>query len=84
MSITIDAIYENGLLRLDHPLSGLKEQAKVRLTIEADEESLQSANAQLATIIERIDRRRAAIYQRCGELGDSTELIREGREKELE
>ncbi len=83
-SITIDAVYENGMLKLAQPLSELKERAKVRLTIEAVDESLQSANNQLAAILERIDRRRAAIYQRCGELEDSTELIREGRERELE
>lgn len=84
MSITIDAIYENGMLKLAQPLSELKERAKVRLTIEAAYESLQSGPTQLATILERIDRRRAAVYQRCGELEDSAELIREGRERELE
>ncbi|MGH9802067.1 MAG: antitoxin family protein [Blastocatellia bacterium] len=84
MSITIDAIYESGTLRLAQPLSELKERTKVRLTIEAADESSQSGSNQLASILERIDRRRAAIYQRCGELEDSAVLIREGRERELE
>lgn len=83
MSITIDAIYENGVLRLDQPLTQLKERTKVHLTIEAADESPESTNVPLATILERMERRREAIYQRCGELGDSVELIREGREKEL-
>ena len=83
MSITIDAIYENGVLRLAQPLTELREQTKVHLTIEAAGDSPGSASTPLAAILERIDRRREAIYQRCGELGDSVELIREGREKEL-
>lgn len=83
MSITIDAIYENGVLRLAQPLTQLKERAKVHLTIEAADDSLEPASAPLATILERMASRREVIYQRCGELGDSVELIREGREKEL-
>ena len=84
MSITIDAVYEDGILKLAQPLSGLKERAKVRLTIEPADDSLQLPHTSLAGILERMDHRRVAIYKRCGELEDSTELIREGRERELE
>jgi predicted DNA-binding antitoxin AbrB/MazE fold protein len=84
MTIAIDAVYENGVLKLPQPLSGLRDQTKVHLIIEAADEPTQSEKNQLADILERIDRRRAAIYLRSGELEDSAELIREGREKELE
>jgi hypothetical protein len=36
-----------------------------------------------AELLARIDRRREAIFQRCGALSDSIDLIREGREQEL-
>ncbi|MEK7829799.1 MAG: antitoxin family protein [Acidobacteriota bacterium] len=84
MNITIDAVYENGALRLAQPLSALKDRAKVRLTIESLEQVPALPSNQLSAVLERIDRRRSAIYQRCGQLSDSAELIREGREEELE
>lgn len=84
MNITIDAVYENGALRLLEPLSALKDRAKVRLTIEPLDQTPELPINQLSAVLERIDRRRSAIYQRCGELADSAELIREGREEELE
>jgi hypothetical protein len=35
-------------------------------------------------LLARIDRRREAIFQRRGALSDSNDLIREGRDQELE
>jgi predicted DNA-binding antitoxin AbrB/MazE fold protein len=34
---TLEAIYENGVLRLLEPLEGLAEHSKVKITIEAEE-----------------------------------------------
>jgi predicted DNA-binding antitoxin AbrB/MazE fold protein len=84
MSITIEAIYEAGLLRPLEPLSSLKERARVKLTIEPQDsnEAPKPSNV-LAELLKRIDRRREAIFQRHGNLEDSVALIREGREQEL-
>lgn len=85
MSITVEAIYEAGILKPLSPLTDLPEHTKVRLTIEP-----QAADATLravrfpAELLARIDRRRAAIFQRCGELTESADLIREARKQELE
>ncbi len=85
MSITIEAIYEAGLLRPLEPLSSLKEHAKVKLTIEPhDSNDSTLLSLYLDEILRRIDRRREEIFQRCGNLEDSAALIREGREQELE
>jgi predicted DNA-binding antitoxin AbrB/MazE fold protein len=40
MRKTVEAIYENGLLRLLEPLEGLSEPCKVRVTIETVEPSV--------------------------------------------
>ncbi|MDP6357364.1 MAG: DUF104 domain-containing protein [Planctomycetota bacterium] len=37
MTRTIDAIYENGNLRLLEPLDGLAEQSRIKVTIEMEE-----------------------------------------------
>ncbi len=86
MHITAEAIYEAGILKLLTPLPALPERTKVRLTIES------SAYGETSSIglrfppelLARIDQRRAAIFQRCGGLSDSVDLIRESREQELE
>jgi predicted DNA-binding antitoxin AbrB/MazE fold protein len=85
MSITIEAIYEAGLLRPLEPLSSLKERARVKITIEPQDSSEEPRpSSYLAELLKRIDRRREAIFQRRGKLEDSAALIREGREQELE
>jgi len=43
MSHVVDAIYENGVLKLDHPLP-LEDRAKVRVTVES-----------LADVVSRLD-----------------------------
>lgn len=84
MSITIEAIYEAGLLRPLEPLLALEEHARVKVTIEPQENGgLDSPFNSLAAIVQRIDLRREQIFQRCGEFADSAALIREGREQEL-
>jgi predicted DNA-binding antitoxin AbrB/MazE fold protein len=85
MNITVEAIYEAGLLRPLEPLSALKERARVKLTIEPQDNSgLTRPSNYLAEVLRRIDRRREEIFQRRGTLEDSAALIREGREQELE
>lgn len=81
MSIIVEAIYEAGSLKLLGPLPALPEHSKVRLTIEPEAAADPPFPAALLT---RIDRRRAAIFHRCGLLPDSTDLIRKGRDEELE
>lgn len=85
MSITVEAIYEAGALKPLSPLPDLPEHARVRLTIEpaAGAASWRSARFP-AELLTRIDRRREAIFQRRGLLSDSADLIREGRDEELE
>jgi len=82
MSITVEAIYEAGILKSLNPLPALPDGVRVRLTIEPEpvSASLRFPNELLA----RIDRRREAVFQRRGALSDSNDLIREGREQELE
>lgn len=36
MSQTVEAIYENGVLRPVEPLEGIREQARVKLTVEVE------------------------------------------------
>jgi hypothetical protein len=43
-----------------------------------------AASRHSQTVLERMDRRREAIFQRRGLLDDSTILIRQSREEELE
>jgi len=81
MSIVVDAIYEAGQLKVLGPPPALPDRSRVRLTIEPE-----VAGAALrfpAELLARIDRRREAVFQRCGMLSDSNDLIREGREQEL-
>lgn len=80
MSIVVEAIYEAGILKLLKPLPELPEHTKVRLTIEPEAATPRFP----AELLARIDQRRNAIFQRCGALSDSTDLIRKGREQELE
>ena len=81
MSIVIEAIYEAGSLKLLSPLPKLPEHTKVRLTIEPED----AADLRFPTaLLTRIKQRREAVFQRCGMLPDSTDLIREGRDEELE
>ena len=82
MSIVVDAIYEAGILKELYPRPSLPERARVRLTIEP--EAVDAALRFPAELLARIDRRREAIWQRSGLLSDSADLIREGREQELE
>jgi predicted DNA-binding antitoxin AbrB/MazE fold protein len=85
MSITAEAIYEAGILKLLSPLPELPERTKVRLTIEPEASAASLPTPRFsAELLARIDRRREAIFKRCGALTDSADLIREGREKELE
>ena len=85
MSITVEAIYEAGLLRPLEPLSALEEHARVKLTIEPQDSNVSTRSPQqLAEVLARIDRRREEIFRRHGNLEDSAALIREGREQELE
>ncbi|MGE0128689.1 MAG: antitoxin family protein [Blastocatellales bacterium] len=82
MSITVEAIYEAGNLKSLNPLPALPDGARVRLTIEP-----KSAGASLRFPNElpaSIDRRREIVFQRRVALSDSNDLIREGREQELE
>ncbi|MCS6831819.1 MAG: antitoxin family protein [Armatimonadota bacterium] len=39
MTQTVDAIYENGVLRPVQPLSGIRERSRVRVTIEVRDSS---------------------------------------------
>lgn len=80
MSIVVEAIYEAGIMKLLKPLPELPERTRVRLTIEPEAAVPRFS----ADLLARVDRRRAAIFQRCGTLSDSADLIREGREQELE
>lgn len=86
MSITIDAVYEAGMLKPLEPLRELKEHTRVRLAIEADgtASSQTSGNHDLSALLERIDGRRAEIFRRGGTQEESAALIREDRERELE
>ncbi|MGH9936418.1 MAG: antitoxin family protein [Blastocatellia bacterium] len=85
MSITIEAIYEAGLLRPLEPLVALGERAIVKLTIEPqDSGDITRPSRYLAEVLRRIDQRREEIFRRRGNLEDSAALIREGREQELE
>ncbi|MGI8565504.1 MAG: antitoxin family protein [Pyrinomonadaceae bacterium] len=85
MSITVEAIYEAGILKPLSPLTELPEHARVRLTIEPQAaDSTLRAERFPADLMARIDRRRGAIFRRRGELADSADLIREARERELE
>lgn len=86
MSITAEAIYEAGIMKLLAPLPELPEGTKVRLTIEPANAETTSSNGLRfpAELLARIDQRRASIFQRSGELSESADLIREGREQELE
>lgn len=80
MSIIAEAIYEAGIMKLLKPLPELPEHTKVRLTIEPEV----AVPRFPAELLARIDQRRAAVFQRCGTLPDSADLIREGREQEME
>jgi predicted DNA-binding antitoxin AbrB/MazE fold protein len=85
MSITVEAIYEAGTLKLLGPLPELPEHTRIRLTIEPQTADTNGGDKRFPTeLLARIDRRRAAIFQRQGELTDSADLIHEGREQELE
>jgi len=85
MNITVEAIYEAGTLKLLGPLPELPERTRVRLTIEPETPGANGSEVRFsAELLARIDQRRAAIFQRRGVLTDSAELIREGREQELE
>jgi predicted DNA-binding antitoxin AbrB/MazE fold protein len=85
MSITIEAIYEAGLLRPLEPLIALEERTRVKITIEPqDSGDITRPSLYLTEVLRRIDQRREEIFQRRGNLEDSTTLIREGREQELE
>lgn len=85
MSITVEAIYEAGLLRPLQPLADLEEHTIVKLIIEPqDNGDLIRPSRYLAEVLRRIDHRREEIFQRRGNLDDSASLIREGREQELE
>jgi predicted DNA-binding antitoxin AbrB/MazE fold protein len=85
MSITTEAIYEAGILKLISPIPELPEHSRVRLTIEP---GITDASGQAmrfpVELLARIDQRRDAIFQRSGALSDSADLITEGREQELE
>lgn len=82
MSITVEAIYEAGILKALNPLPALPDGARVRLTIEP--EPVAASLRFPSELLARIDRRREAVFQRRGALSDSNDLIREGREQELE
>lgn len=85
MNIIVDAIYEAGVLKPLTPLVDLPDRAKVRLTIEP--ETANGGNQSMrfpAELLTRIDQRRALIFHRVGELSDSSDLINEGRDQELE
>ncbi len=85
MSIIAEAIYEAGIMKLLKPLPELPEHTKVRLTIEPESNGASSTTLRFPSeLLARIDQRRNAIFQRCGVLSDSADLIREGREQELE
>jgi predicted DNA-binding antitoxin AbrB/MazE fold protein len=85
MSIIIEAIYEAGLLRPLEPLPALKDHTKVKITIETQENGdLTLPFQNLTQILSRIDSRREEIFRRRGEVEDSTAIIRESRERELE
>lgn len=89
MGITIEAVYEAGMLKPLEPLPELREHSRVRVTIEPQEAASSKPvgnvpDHNLVALLERMDRRRIEIFQRGGELEDSAALIREGREKELE
>lgn len=82
MSIVVEAIYEAGILKPLGPLPAMPERTRVRLTIEPE---AASASPRFPDeLLARIDRRRAAVFQRRGALADSADLIREGRDRELE
>jgi predicted DNA-binding antitoxin AbrB/MazE fold protein len=81
MSIVVDAIYEEGILKVLSPLPALPEHTPVRVTIEV--QGITSSLRFPAELMARIAERRAAILQRSGLLGDSNDLIREAREQEL-
>jgi len=85
MSITVEAIYEAGILKPLSPLPELPEHTRVRLTIEPQAADSTPRTVRFpADLMARIDRRRGAIFQRRGQLTDSVDLIREARERELE
>ena len=82
MSTIVEAVYEAGILKALRPSPALPDGTRVRVTIEPE-----PAGASLRfpdELLARIDRRRETIFQRCGRLADSNDLIREGREQELE
>jgi predicted DNA-binding antitoxin AbrB/MazE fold protein len=79
MSIVVEAIYEAGILRLPKPLPELPDHTKVRLTIEPEitKEKATDALRFPAELLIRLDHRRNTVFQRCGVLSDSNDLIRE-------
>ena len=84
MSITVEAIYEAGILKLLKPLPDLPERSRVRLTIEPNTAVVNQSEPCPAELLARIDRRREAVFRRRGDLTDSADLIRDAREQELE
>jgi predicted DNA-binding antitoxin AbrB/MazE fold protein len=61
MTIDVDAVYENGVLKPERPLA-LKERAKVHITIEADaEEAMATKDAGGSTDWKAIDALRGIV-----------------------
>jgi predicted DNA-binding antitoxin AbrB/MazE fold protein len=62
MSITVEAIYEAGTLKLLGPLPGLPEHTRIRVTIEPQTAAASGSDKRFPTeVLARIDQRRAVI-----------------------
>lgn len=72
---TIEAIYENGVLRPLTPLA-LQEHERVEVTVQTSRESRLAA-------LKRVSERREKLRQKIGTLPDSTPLIREDRMRDI-
>jgi predicted DNA-binding antitoxin AbrB/MazE fold protein len=78
MTTTVEAIYENGVLRPLQPLS-LEEHQRVTLTVD---EQRSNKEAMLAWL-EQAAASRARMQERHGFLPDSTLSIREDRDRDI-
>ncbi|HUQ72356.1 MAG TPA: antitoxin family protein [Planctomycetaceae bacterium] len=78
MTTTVEAIYENGVLRPLQPLP-LKEDQRVTVTVEEPQPDQEAMRAWL----ERLAASRARMREKHGELPDSTLSIREDRNREI-
>ena len=70
MSLIVEAVYEDGVLKLLTPLPQLKEQERVRLTLERSS----TATEEVALLLEQQRQHRIQIDQHFArEIGDSHE-----------